>query len=116
MVSVGDRAPVFSAPMATLEHAAGGRGEDTGDHVEQFSLDEALDDKPIILAFSPGSFHVPVRPNCATFAIWMHDLANLDADVYGVSVDAPFGQLVFIDAYDLNFPLLWIQQYRHRGP
>lgn len=106
MVETGDQAPDFSAPMATPDHAADDSGKYTGDHVEAFSLDAALGEGPVVLAFFPGIFSRTCTTELCEVRDWLADLGELEASVYGVSVDAPFGQLAFIDAYDLNYPLL----------
>jgi peroxiredoxin len=49
-----DRAPLFSAPVATPHAATGGSGEYTGEDVSIFELEEALSTGPVVLAFFPG--------------------------------------------------------------
>lgn len=102
----GDRAPAFTAPMATPEAAEGGSGEYTGDEVVAFSLEEALAEGPVALAFFPGVFSRTCTREMCQIRDWWGDFEEFDAGVYGVSADAPFPQLAFVDAYDLNFPLL----------
>lgn len=106
MVEEGDRAPAFTAPMVTPAAAAGRSGEYTGDDIESFSLDEALAVGPVVLAFFPGVFSRTCTQELCEFRDWRSDLGDIDAQVFGVSVDAPFPQLAFIDEYDLNYPLL----------
>jgi peroxiredoxin len=106
MVDTGDAAPRFSAPMATPDAASGGRGSYTSDDVARFSLRDALDDGPVVLAFFPGVFSRTCTEELCRLGDWWDDLATLDVAVYGVSVDPPFPQLAFVDEYDLDFPLL----------
>lgn len=106
MVEEGDLAPEFTAPMATPENARGKSGEYTGDDIEEFALPAALEDGPVVLAFFPGVFSRTCTQELCDFRDWRAELGELDAQVYGVSADAPFPQLAFIDQYDLNFPLL----------
>ncbi|WP_254536029.1 redoxin domain-containing protein [Halomarina litorea] len=106
MVEIGDAAPQFTAPMATPEAAAGKRGSYTSGDVEAFSLAEALDDGPVVLAFFPGVFSRTCTEELCEVRDWRDALTGLDAQVYGVSVDPPFPQLAFVDEYDLSYPLL----------
>jgi len=101
-----DRAPRFSAPMATPEAASGNSGEYTSDDIEPFDLDDALAGGPVVLAFFPGVFSRTCTQELCSMRDWWGDLEGLDAAVYGVSADTPFSQLAFVDEYDINFPLL----------
>lgn len=92
--------------MAAPEAAEGGSGEYTGDDVVAFSLEEALAEGPVVLAFFPWVFSRTCTREMCQIRNWWGDLGELEAGVYGVSADAPFPQLAFVDAYDLNFPLL----------
>lgn len=106
MVSEGDRAPSFTAPMALPEAADGGSGEYTGDDIAEFSLAEARESAPVVLAFFPGVYSRTCTREMCQLRDWWEVLEGVDAGMYGVSADAPFPQLAFIDDYDLNFPLL----------
>lgn len=106
MVQTGDAAPEFTAPMATPDAAAGRRGSYTSEDVATFSLSDALDDGSVVLAFFPGVFSRTCTEELCQMGDWWGDLADLDAGVYGVSVDPPFPQLAFVDEYDITFPLL----------
>lgn len=97
MVSDGDTAPPVSLPMA--------RGRAYND-VEPFSLDEALDSGPVVLAFFPAVFTSGCTDEMCAFRDSMAAFESLDAAVYGVSVDLSFAQNVFIREHGLNFPLL----------
>lgn len=106
MPAESDRAPPFSAPMATPEAATGGSGEYTSEDVSAFDLEEALSAGPVVLAFFPGVFSRTCTQELCSMRDWWADLEGLDAAVYGASADTLFSLLAFIDAYDINFPLL----------
>ncbi|MEF8913982.1 redoxin domain-containing protein [Natronomonas sp.] len=105
MLTAGDSAPDFTAPMATPENAAG-HGEYTAEDVEPFTLSAALSEGPVVLAFFPGAFSRTCTEELCTFRDWRRDLNALDAQVYGVSADTPWSLLAFIEQYDINYPLL----------
>ena len=79
MVSVGDTAPDFTAPLAN------------GD-VDEVTLSEAVTDGPVVLAFFPGAFTSVCSHEMEAFDERVDELAG-DVDVYGVSVDTPFAQI-----------------------
>jgi len=106
MIESGDAAPAIEAPIVTPEAAAGKRGEYTADDVGEFVLADALADGPVVLAFFPGVFSRTCTEELCRMRDWWTDLGDLEASVYGVSVDPPFPQLAFLDAYDVSFPLL----------
>jgi peroxiredoxin len=62
--------------------------------------------KKVVLAFFPGAFTGPCTKEMCTFRDSMANLNNLNAQVIGVSVDAPFSNKAFSDANKLNFPIL----------
>ncbi len=105
MVREWDHAPDFTVPMARPENA-GDRGAYTGDHVESFTLSDRLVYGPVVLAFFPGVYSRTCTQELGDVRDWWTDLADLDAQVFGVSADTPWSQLAFIDEYDLNYPLL----------
>ena len=97
MVDVGDSAPDFSVPMA---------GGTTYNDIEEFTLSEALADGPVVLAFFPAAFTSGCTEEMCTFRDSMAGFDELDSQVYGVSVDLPFSQNVWIEQESLNFPML----------
>lgn len=97
MVDVGDVAPDFTVPKA---------GGSAYNDVEEFTLSEELGDGPIVLAFVPAAFTGGCTEEMCTFRDRMDAFEALDATVYGVSVDLPFSQNVWIDEHDLGFPML----------
>jgi len=96
-VEVGDDAPRFSLPVAR-----GGAYND----IEEFSLSEALDDGPVVLAFFPAAFTSGCTDELCAFTEGIETFERVDAQVYGVSVDLSFSQNEFIVTEDLGVPLL----------
>ncbi len=93
--------------MATPEAAREtDRGSYTGDDVSEFSLSEALEDGPVVLAFYPGVYSRTCTQELCELRDWKADLAAMDAPLFGVSVDSPWSLLAFIDEYDLQYPLV----------
>lgn len=105
MVEEGDTAPDFTAPMVGPE-TADDPGEYTGDDITAFTLSDAIADGPVVLAFFPGVFSRTCTRELCQMRDWLPELGELNAQVYGVSVDSPWSQLAFINEYGLNFPLL----------
>lgn len=97
MVEEGDQAPDFTVPLA---------GGDAYNDVEPFTLSDAIGDGPIVLAFYPAAFTSGCTTEMCTFRDSMSSYEALDAQVYGVSVDLPFSQNIWIQQHDLNFPML----------
>lgn len=97
MVSEGDPAPDFTLPLA---------GGDSYDHVSEFTLSEAIGDGPIVLAFVPGAFTSGCTEEMCTFGSELGTFEALDASVYGVSVDLPFAQNVWIAQEGFDIPML----------
>jgi len=105
MVREWDHAPDINAPLARPENAAG-RGSYSGDDVETFTLSDRLVYGPVVLAFFPGVYSGLCTDELCAMRDWHDGLADLDAQAFGVSADAPWSQLAFIEEYDLNFPLV----------
>ena len=97
MVDVGSKAPDFTVPMA---------GGTAYNDVEPFTLSDALGDGPIVLAFYPAAFTGGCTEEMCAFRDSMAAFNELDASVYGVSVDLPFAQNIWIEEENLNFPML----------
>jgi peroxiredoxin len=93
MVSTGDTAPAFTAPLAN------------GD-VEEFDLEESLDEAPLVLAFFPGAFTSVCSHEMNTFQDRLEEFQEAGGSVYGVSVDSPFALNEFRDKLDLTFHLV----------
>ncbi|MFC5973066.1 redoxin domain-containing protein [Halomarina salina] len=93
-MQVGDTAPEFTAPLAT------------GEDVDSFTLSEAVEDGPVVLAFFPGAFTSVCSHELTTFRERLSTFEDAGVRLYGVSVDSPFALNAFHDELDLNFPLL----------
>ncbi|WP_254767786.1 redoxin domain-containing protein [Salinilacihabitans rarus] len=94
MPSAGDTAPDFTVPLAN------------GD-VDSFTLSERLaDEAPIVLAFFPGAFTSVCTAEMCTFEDRLSAFEDVDATVYGVSVDSPFALNEFREQNGLSFGLL----------
>ncbi len=93
MVSVGDTAPDFTAPLAD------------GD-IGSFTLSEELSEGPLVLAFFPASFTSTCTTEMCTFRDQMANFEDVGAAVYGISIDTPFTLNEFRRQNELNFALL----------
>jgi len=93
MVDTGDEAPDFTAPLAN------------GD-VETFTLSEHLDEAPIVLAFFPAAFTPTCTSEMCAFRDRMSKFEDIDATVYGVSVDLPYTLNEFREQHGLTFGLI----------
>jgi len=60
----------------------------------------------VVLAFFPGAFTGVCTTEMCTFRDRFDSFNSMDAQVFGISVDAIFSQKAFSDANNLNFPLL----------
>ncbi|MFB6303724.1 MAG: redoxin domain-containing protein [Haloferacaceae archaeon] len=96
-VDEGDDAPRFSLPIA--------HGRAYND-IEPFELEEALGDGPVVLAFYPAAFTSGCTDEMRAFSSDADVFENLDADVYGISVDMSFAHNEFIVKEDLDVPML----------
>lgn len=94
MLSAGDSAPAFTAPLAN------------GDLGETFTLSEHLDDAPLVLAFFPGAFSSVCTGEMRTFQERLDDFRDAGARIYGVSVDSPFALNAFREENDLEYDLI----------
>lgn len=97
MVNVGDEAPDFTAPMA---------GGAAYDDIERFTLSEAVESGPVVLAFVPAAFTRGCTAELCSFHESLSSFEALDARVYGVSVDLPFSQNVWLAEEEINVPML----------
>lgn len=90
MITTGTKAPNFTLLNAKREPV---------------SL-EGLKGKKVVLAFFPAAFTGVCTKEMCTFRDSMAQLNGLDAEVLGISVDAPFSNAAFAEKHSLNFPLL----------
>ncbi len=94
MVTTGDSAPDFTAPLAN------------GD-VGSITLSEQLESEaPIVLAFFPGAFTSVCAKEMNAFQDRLETFSELGAAVFGVSVDSPFAQNAFREEHELQFDLV----------
>ena len=93
MPDVDETAPDFTAPLAN------------GD-VDSFTLSEALEDGPVVLAFFPGAFTSVCSHEMSAFSDRLNAFTDAGVRVYGVSVDSPFAQNAFRDELGINFDLI----------
>ena len=93
MVSVGDTAPDFTAPLAD------------GD-VGEVTLSAAVEDGPVVLAFFPGAFTSVCSHEMEAFDERLDELDAAGVNIYGVSVDTPFALNAFREELGLGFPLV----------
>jgi peroxiredoxin len=97
MVTEGSSAPEFTLPKA---------GGSAYNDIAEFSLSETIGDGPIVLAFYPAAFTSGCTDEMCAFRDAMPAFEELDAQVFGVSVDLPFAQNIWIQENDFNFPML----------
>ncbi|MFP9193949.1 redoxin domain-containing protein [Natrialbaceae archaeon A-CW1-1] len=97
MVKEGQRAPDFTVPRA---------GGSAYNDVEPFTLSDAVGNEPIVLAFYPAAFTSGCTEEMCTFRDSMHEFEELNALVFGISVDLPFAQNIWMRKHGLNFPML----------
>ncbi len=62
--------------------------------------------KNVVLAFFPAAFTGVCEKELCSFRDSLALLNDLDAVVYGISVDAPFANNAFAEKNSLNFPIL----------
>ncbi|SNR46180.1 redoxin domain-containing protein [Halorubrum vacuolatum] len=106
MVTPGDPAPAFTVPMA---------GGDGYDDVSERSLSELLSDGPIVLAFVPGAFTSGCTDELQTIDASMDRFRRRNCRVFGVSVDLPFAQNIWMERAGFDIPLLsdWNHELIH---
>jgi peroxiredoxin len=90
-LKIGDKAPEFSL-------------KDTSN--ETHTLSSYKGKKNVLLLFFPAvGTGVCEKELCSTRDS-MKDYESVDAQVFGISVDMPFSQKLWVDKYNFNFPLL----------
>jgi peroxiredoxin len=93
MISVGDEAPEFTAPLANGE-------------VADITLSDAVSDGPVVLAFFPGAFTSVCSHEMESFDDRLAEFGDAGVTVYGVSIDTPFAQNAFRKELGLSFALV----------
>jgi len=106
MLDVGETVPDFTLPKA---------GGDVYNDIGSFTLSEELGDGPLVFAFFPAAFTSGCTAEMCSFRDSMHRFDELDATVYGISVDLPTAQNVWILRENLNFQMLsdWDHELIH---
>ncbi len=89
-LKVGDKAPDFKLFDADRKERA---------------LSEFLS-KKTVLAFYPGAFTGVCTKEMCTFRDSLANFGKVNAQIVGISVDAPFANKAFANANNLTFPLL----------
>jgi peroxiredoxin len=62
--------------------------------------------KNVVLAFYPGAFTSACKKEMCSIRDTIADLEDLDAQIFGISVNDPFSNKAFHDENVLSFPLL----------
>jgi peroxiredoxin len=106
MLDVGDTVPDFTLPKA---------GGEVYNDIGSFTLSAELGDGPLVLAFFPAAFTSGCTEEMCTFRDEKDRFDELDADVYGISVDLPTAQNVWMQREGLNFQMLsdWDHELSH---
>jgi len=77
-----------------------------GQKIEPFRLSQNLGKDQIVLAFFPLAFTPVCTNEMCQFSDELNRFHELNAQVYGISVDSPFTLNAFIEAHDLKIKLL----------
>ncbi len=93
MVTVGDSAPDFIAPLVD-------------DETEATSFVDHLGDGPVVLAFFPAAFSSTCTDEFCTFQDELATFDDLDATVFGISTDTSYALERFRAENDLTFGLI----------
>ena len=90
-LDVGSKAPDFTL---------------TNQDRQPVTLSDSMGKQNVVLAFFPAAFSSVCTTELCTFRDRLSRLNNMDATVYGISVDTFFTLKAFGDAEKLTFPLL----------
>lgn len=90
----GDTAPDFTLKTKT------------GDGLKDISLSAHRGKNKVVLLFFPLAFTPVCQDELCTVSGGLSDYSNLNAVVYGLSVDSPFAQEAFAQANAIKIPLL----------
>ena len=96
MVEIGD-----TAPSAMIW-----KTNPDGEAERQFDLNSAYSNGTTVLYFFPGAFTGVCTNSTCDLRDQFKDFEELKAQLFGVSVDLPFSQGVFMKQNELNYPLL----------
>ena len=93
MVTVGDQAPDFIAPLVD-------------DETEATSFEDHLGDGPVVLAFFPAAFSSTCTEEFQTFREELGRFDALGATVFGISTDTSYALERFREEFELPFGLI----------
>ncbi|TQQ81553.1 redoxin domain-containing protein [Halonotius roseus] len=93
MLTVGDDAPDFAAPLVSEE-------------TEPFRFSNRRGSGPVVLAFFPAAFSTTCTAELCTFRDDLGRFTDLDATVFGISTDLPYALSRFREANSLGFDLV----------
>lgn len=92
-------APQTTAPLFTLR-----RKTESG--LQEISLSDNIGKKKTVLLFFPLAFTSVCQDELCSVSGGLSDYAELDADVWAISVDSPFAQEAFAIKAGISVPLL----------
>jgi len=87
------------APDFTLKHK-------TGDGLVDVTLSENFGEKNTVLLFFPFAFTSVCMAEMCSVRDTLNSYTELNADVYGISIDSPFTLEVMAQKENISFPLL----------
>ncbi len=93
-LSIGEKAPDFTLKTKTSEG------------LEDVTLSEHNNKENVVLLFFPFAFTGVCTEEACSVRDDLTSYTQLDAKVYGISVDSPFAQEIMSQKESLNFPLL----------
>ena len=93
-LNIGEQAPDFSLKTKNAEG------------LKDISLSDHKDKQSVVLLFFPFAFTGVCTEETCSVRDDLSSYADLNAKVYGISVDSPFAQEVMSEKQNLNFPLL----------
>ena len=93
-LAIGTKAPLFTLKSKNA------------DGLQDISLGDQLGKKKVILLFFPFAFTSVCMEEMCTVNDSLKDYSELNAVVFGISVDSPFAQEQMAQVDDLQFPLL----------
>ena len=93
-LNIGEQAPDFSLKTKNAEG------------LKDISLSDHKDKHSVVLLFFPFAFTSVCTEETCSVRDDLSSYADLNAQVYGISVDSPFAQEVMSEKQNLNFPLL----------
>ncbi|MDH5404263.1 MAG: redoxin domain-containing protein [Candidatus Heimdallarchaeota archaeon] len=95
MVEIGDTAPNAKVKLSDIDNV----------NID-FELNQAYEKGKTVLYFFPAAFTGVCSSSSCSIRDDISDFKELGANIYGISVDLPFSQKVFIKTNELNYPVL----------